>query len=36
VNNNGSRMDTPSPVGESVELTITSYLVYLVREEKGY
>ena len=29
-------MNTPSPVGESVELTITSYLVCLVREEKGY
>ena len=29
-------MDTPSRVGKSVELTITSYLVCLVREEKGY
>jgi len=25
-----------SPVGKLAELTITSYLAYLVREEKGY
>ena len=32
VDNSRSRIDTPPPVGESAELAITSYLVYLARE----
>ena len=32
VDNNGSRMNTPPPIAESVELAITSYLAYLARE----
>jgi len=34
VNNNRSKIDTLPPVGELAELTITSYLAYLAREEK--
>ena len=33
VDNNGSRIDTLPSTGESAEPVITSYLVYLVREE---
>ena len=33
IDNNRSRMDTLPLVGESAELAITSYLVYLVRKK---
>ena len=32
VDNDGSRIDIPSPIGKSTELAITSYLIYLARE----
>jgi len=33
VDNNEDRINTPSSIGESAELAITSYLVSLTREE---